>query len=299
MTSVSLSIVLATLLFAGLMSVALSAWFIYMRQFVGPGGASPNPRFLGMAGTNSDEVSPRLLNAESTRDAQQAEIVQLRNALDRTQRELATARAQTMLATATPLLASAHLEKPPLALILDAPVYKQEHSLSCEASAAAMAANFHGVSVSEHGILSALARHEDPHLGFRGNIDGPLGGTSDYGVYAEPVRQALAGLGLQAEHFHGGPHEIRAYIRQARPVIVWITYNLQAQSPRRVVLGDGSVVTLVPYEHTVLVVGYNRNGLWVNDPYAGTQDFYSEPEFARSFAYLGNMGLVVGPPVDG
>ncbi len=54
---------------------------------------------------------------------------------------------------------------------------------------------------------------------------------------------------------------------------------------------------MVPYEHTVLVVGYNRNGLWVNDPYDGTQSFHSESDFVRSFSYLGNMGLIVGAPI--
>jgi uncharacterized protein YvpB len=113
----------------------------------------------------------------------------------------------------------------------------------------------------------------------------------------------LVRFGLDVEHLNGGSDEIRQHIREGRPVIAWVTYRLQPQSPRQVVLANPSsqdgarTVTMVPYEHAVLVVGYNRDGLWVNDPYAGTRDFYSESDFGRSFAYLGNMALVVGPPV--
>jgi hypothetical protein len=60
--------------------------------------------------------------------------------------------------------------------------------------------------------------------------------------------------------------------------------------------GERQNVTLVPYEHAVLIVGYNREGLWIHDPYDGTRTFYSESEFWRSFGYLGNMALVIGPP---
>jgi uncharacterized protein YvpB len=164
-----------------------------------------------------------------------------------------------------------------------------------------MAANFFGISASESEILYALPRHENPHLGFRGNVDGPYGGLSDYGVYAEPIRQILVSFGLEVEHLDGGADEIKQHIREGRPVIAWVTYRLQAQSPRQVVLanpssqGGARTVKLVPYEHAVLVVGYNRDGLWVNDPYAGTRDFYSDSDFDRSFAYLDNMALVVGP----
>jgi uncharacterized protein YvpB len=228
----------------------------------------------------------------ATRDAQQAEIARLRDELAAARLQLAT----PPTATPIPQTASTVLDRPPMALVLDAPVYKQGHSLSCESSAAAMAANFFGVNLSEEAILASLPRHDNPHRGFRGNVDGPYGGISDYGVYAEPIRLVLANSGLQVSHLHGGIDEIRAHLRRERVVIAWVTYDLQVETPLRVTTSDGQLVTLVPYEHAVLVTGYNRDGLWVNDPYAGTQAFFPAGDFARSFAYLGNMGLVVGPP---
>jgi uncharacterized protein YvpB len=289
----SSSALLTLLLCIGLTSIGGGLWFGLSRGFAkdrDTSAAVPPPN--ATAGGSRRELSSQLASAESTRDAQYAEIVRLRTESDQLHRALATADARfDALQEGSPFL-----DQPPLALILDVPVYRQQHSLSCESSAAAMAANYHGIAVTEEDILSVLPRHENPHLGFRGDVDGPYGGIADYGVYAEPIGKALTDLGLQVEPIRSGPDEIRMYIRQGRPVIAWITFGLQPQVPTQVSLSDGQVVTLVPYQHTVLVVGYNRDGLWVNDPYGGTQDFYPEGEFVRSFAYLGNMGLAVGSP---
>jgi uncharacterized protein YvpB len=266
------------MLFAGLASIMFVVGFVIARRAV-------------TARTSEAQASTLtlLLSTSATRDAQKATIEQL-------QTELLVARQAR--ATAEAMARSA--EQPgsgriPLALILDAPLLKQEHSLSCESSAAAMAARFHGLQISESSILRALPLHENPNLGFRGNVDGPYGGLEDYGTYADPIRRALTGLGLQVEQLDGGIKEIKQNIRLGRPVIAWVTYRMQVQSPRRVTLSDGTTVTMVPYEHAVLVVGYNAEGLWVHDPYDGTRAFYAESDFRRSFSYLGNMALVVGP----
>jgi uncharacterized protein YvpB len=284
----AVSIAFASLLIVGLISLGLAAWLI-----------STLPR-QGAAtwGQELDRSIPLgSLYVAQTRDAQWAQIAQLQSELESIRKELATVTAASAEPTLMPQYdPSFALDTPPLALILNAPVYQQEHSLSCESSAAAMAANYYKVDLSEETILASLPRHDNPHLGFRGNVDGAYGGVIDYGVYAEPIRRVLVDWGLQAEHLVGGMDEIRAQIRQGRVIIAWITYDLQVQSPTQVTTSNGQVVTLVPYEHTVLVTGYNGSGLWVNDPYSGERTFYPEQDFARSFSYLGNMGLVVGPP---
>jgi uncharacterized protein YvpB len=265
----------AILLAVGLVFIGLAAGFVIGQR------SSVARSARSQAGTSS-----LLSNIDATRDAQQIEIAQLGTELQAARQAASTAQAQQQQAKS----------KPPLALILDVPLDKQEHSLSCEASAAAMAAKFMGLPVVESDVLSALPRHEDPNLGFRGSVDGLYGGTDDYGTYAEPIRLILSGLGLQVSHLTGGIKEIKQHVREGRPVIAWVTYDMQVQTPRQVTLSSGKTVTLVPYEHAILVVGYNADGLWVHDPYDGTRTWYDEDDFRRSFAYLGNMALVVGPP---
>lgn len=266
---------LTILVFVGLAAIGVAAGFILAQ------------RSLSARSTRSQaDTSALLLNIDATRDAQRIEIAQLEAELERTRQELARAYAQEQQSES----------KPPLALILDAPLHKQERSLSCESSAAAMAAQFYGLPIDESDILNALPRHEDPNLGFRGNVDGSYGGIDDYGTYAEPIRQVLIKMGLEASHLNGGIDEIKQHLREERPVIAWITYRMQVQTPRQVTLSNGTAVTMVPYEHTILIVGYNADGLWIHDPYDGTRTWYGETDFLRSFAYLGNMALVVGPP---
>jgi len=279
------TITFIALLIVGLIALALAVWLLYALPRQGQANA----------GAVTDNSVLRAISAEQTRDAQQADIARLSGELANLHLQLETLATREAGHAMQGTQASVVLDKPPLALILDAPVLRQKRSLSCEASAAAMAAQFFGLNVEEEAILGALPLHDNPNLGFRGNVDGPYGGIVDYGVYAEPIRQVLLQIGLEAETLVGSTNEIRAYIRQGRPVIVWITYNLQVGWPTRVTTSDGQTVTMVPYEHAVLVTGYNRDGLWVNDPYSGVQSFYPEQDFLRSFAYLGNMGLVVGP----
>jgi uncharacterized protein YvpB len=279
------SIAFVALLIVGLIALALAVWLLFNLPKQGQANAA----------IVTDNNALRAVSAEQTRDAQQAEIARLSGELANLRLQLETLATReagyTMQAPQAPVV----LDKAPLALILDVPVLRQKRSLSCESSAAAMAAQFFGLNVEEEAILGALPLHDNPNLGFRGNVDGSYGGIVDYGVYAEPVRQVLRQMGLEAEILIGSTNEIRAHIRQGRPVLVWITYNLQVGWPTRVTTSDGQTVTLIPYEHVVLVTGYNRDGLWVNDPYSGVQSFYPEGDFLRSFAYLGNMGLVVGP----
>ena len=286
------SIAFIALLIIGVIALGLAIWLVLALPQQG----------ARTTGRDGDALWLRGVHTAQTRDAQQAEIVRLQAELDETRRQLATVVAlptSTPAPTPTYRDASTAWSKPPLALILDAPVYQQAHSLSCESSAAAMAANSYGVGVNEETIIAALPKHDNPHLGFRGNIDGLYGGIEDYGVYAEPIRQILAQLGLEVEHLVGGIEEIKAHIQRGRVVIAWVTYNLQVETPQQVTTSDGQIVTLVPYQHAVLVTGYNPNGLWVNDPYTGTQTFAPEADFRRSFAYLGNMALVVGPSEGG
>jgi uncharacterized protein YvpB/cell division protein FtsB len=178
---------------------------------------------------------------------------------------------------------------------LDVPRYKQAHSLTCEASAASMVANFYRIPLSEEGITETLPRDENPNLGFRGRLDGVPGGLTDYGVYAEPIREVLAANGLEATYVEDGLDGITKALNKEHPVIAWVTYRLRVEQPVEITLSTGQEVKMVNYEHTVVVTGYNQEGFWVNDPYDGKEHFYKSTDFARAFGYLDNMALEVVP----
>jgi uncharacterized protein YvpB len=169
---------------------------------------------------------------------------------------------------------------------------QQSHNLSCESSAASMVAQYHGVNLSEAEVLAALPLNENPHLGFRGNVDGPTGGIQDYGVYAGPILDILNSRGLQAWPVEGGLEGIQAAIARGNPVIAWVTYDCNPSTPTTVEI-DGQTVTLVPWQHVVVVTGYNDEGVWANDPWDGEMDYYSTAAFQRAMSYFENMAIEV------
>ncbi len=169
---------------------------------------------------------------------------------------------------------------------------KQAHNLSCESSAASMAARYHGLDLSEADVLAALPLSENPYLGFRGNVDGPTGGIQDYGVYAGPIKAILEANGLRALPVSGGLDGIRAALARGNPVIAWVTYQLVAATPVEQTI-SGQQVTLVPNQHVVVVTGYDAEGFWANDPWTGLEVYYSAADLARSMGYFGDMALEV------
>lgn len=175
------------------------------------------------------------------------------------------------------------------------PRFQQQRNLSCESSAAAMAAAYFGVALTERQIVAEIPLDPNPHRGFRGNIDSWFGGLDQYGVYAEPVARVLSNHGLRAEAVYDLTLEaLRDAVNHNRIVVAWITYQTAVRTPVVRTIG-GEQVTLVPWEHAVTVVGYDRWGVHVNDPATGGTAYYSNEDFLRASGYFDGMAVVVSP----
>jgi uncharacterized protein YvpB len=172
---------------------------------------------------------------------------------------------------------------------------KQSHNLSCESSAASMVAQYHGLPLSEADVLNALPLNANPNLGFRGNVDGPTGGLDDYGVYAGPIMAILNARGLQAWRVQGGLAGIGAAIARGDPVIAWVSYDCMVSTPTTITI-DGKEVILVPYQHVVVVTGYDAAGVWANDPWDGQEHYYANADLERAMGYFGGMAVEVAAP---
>jgi len=190
---------------------------------------------------------------------------------------------------------------PPQASLLRCPAWLQQHSLTCEAASLGIAMDG---QPDEAQIAAAMPRNPNPYLGFRGNIDGRetlSNGLADYGIYAPALAVTAHALGLQTRVF-GGP-QAPALLRYAigvlhRPVVVWVTYKLQAP---RIIWGQdaGATFPLVLDEHANTVIGYDAGGVTVRDPLRGTQ-FYSWAAFEAAWigAFQG-MSLLAGNTLEG
>jgi len=155
-------------------------------------------------------------------------------------------------------------------VLLRVPVLAQARSLTCEAAAARMVAAYFSKPATEAWIQAQLGKDDNPHKGFRGKVDAEFGGIVNYGVYAEPLAQALRSLGLSAEvRYNIGYADLRAALDNGQPVIVWLS---QFAAPGYFDQVGG--YRLVPGEHSYVVVGYDAAGLVVNDPLNGGRQFH-------------------------
>jgi uncharacterized protein YvpB len=179
------------------------------------------------------------------------------------------------------------------------PTDRQNYSLSCESSAAAMIASYFlggPPNKWEEYFVKNIPRDCNPHEGFRGEINGIISVKCDspygYGVYAEPLKDLFERIGLEAKVRYGMTYdELAKEVKEGHPVIVWISRKDKSRYP---VIHEkdpnGTEYNLVFGEHAVVVVGIGNNGFIVNDPSNGSQ--YSLRELPR-WKDFGNMALVV------
>lgn len=178
-------------------------------------------------------------------------------------------------------------------VIAGIPLMRQQHPLTCESSAVSMGTRG---QIVESQLMSVMPRSANPNVGFRGRPDGQQGTKLvDYGVYAGPLQQALLRFGYASSLIsYGFDRDIKSSINRGWPVVAWVTYALQKAAPR-LVMHNGVQFVLVPHEHAITIVGYDKRTVIANDPWTGRQVRYFWTDFNRSWGYFGNMALAVEP----
>ena len=134
----------------------------------------------------------------------------------------------------------------------------------------------------------------NPHLGFRGDINGEFGGIQDYGVYAEALVPMLERHGYDATVFYGGVDRLKSEIDQGHPIVVWITAGREARPVYRRHY-EGNTFKLIPGEHTVVVYGYDDAGVYVMDVGDGGK-YYTDWDFIPSALGLLRPNVSPDPP---
>ena len=179
-------------------------------------------------------------------------------------------------------------------MLTDVPATPQAWALSCEYAATSAATAMYGTVVTQWRLRASIDTDPNPHKGFRGDITGAPGGTTDYGVYAEPIAAALHQYGFTHSYvFYGGLDNLRAEIAAGRPVVVWVTGTWKPSS-RQVLRDDaGDRYSLIPDEHAVTVYGYDGDGIWVMDPAGPDKYRVSWDRFLTGWDQLDDMALVV------
>lgn len=173
--------------------------------------------------------------------------------------------------------------------------FNQSHPLSCESRSAVDWARYFGTSLSEDEFQSNLPLSDDPDSGFVGSPDDAEGQLppNSYGVHAEPVAALLRQYDLNASAIYGFSYdELRKEIAAGRPVIVWVYGNVWSGGyPVSYTASNGHTSTVVAFEHTVIVTGYDGTFVTLLDGGMAYVSIISQ--FKNSWATLGNMAVVM------
>jgi uncharacterized protein YvpB len=170
--------------------------------------------------------------------------------------------------------------------------YAQQRNLSCEYAALQIATAAYGDAISEYAFEEVVGLSPNPHWGYRGDINGAWGNTTDYGVYAEPLAEALSYFGYYGEVFYTGG-DTGALINRIDddiPVLVWLGLWGDLIHIEET---DGVPYALTAGMHVVVAYGYDDDGIWVSDPAIGGARHFSWGEFEYYYSVLDGMSLAV------
>ncbi len=183
---------------------------------------------------------------------------------------------------------------PPSALITQISGHEQTYELGCEASAAVDWAAYYDVLIYESTFQFALPLSDNPELGFVGNVTTDGWGQippDAYGVHAAPIAELLREYGLPAHAVTGMTLEdLKAELAEGDPIIAWVIGNMVYSSPVKIYDQEGNAVVVAPYEHVVILIGYDET----NITYMNNGNFFTVPidVFLTSWGVLGNMAVI-------
>jgi uncharacterized protein YvpB len=177
-------------------------------------------------------------------------------------------------------------------VIPNVPNYQQQRGLSCEYSALSIATGALGDWVSEYEFEAQVPLSDNPHWGYRGDITGRWGNTTNYGVYADPLVPALAAYGFTGTAFYGDSGDLMAAIDRGEPTLVWLGMR-GGDGSFNEYTSDGTRYQLTPYMHVMVAYGYDDGGVYLSDPGTGTYKYYDWGTFKWMWSVMDGMALSV------
>lgn len=179
----------------------------------------------------------------------------------------------------------------------------------CEAVAAVMVLQYYGESISSREFArNWLTCSEDfytydgkqygpdPNLVFAGD---PFSKNS-YGCFAGAIAQAINknSKSCRAEIItdHTLGQLCTKYIDQGKPLLIWATTGMKESSPGNSwFLNHNTPFTWIAGEHCLVLIGYNEQYYFLNDPMSGSTVAYQKHIVEKRFDELGNQALFISP----
>lgn len=195
-------------------------------------------------------------------------------------------------------------------VLIDVPTIHQypEYPTGCESVATVMALRYAGETTSVANFIDNYLECSSNFYWSEGEFYGPspyeyfLGdprSENSYGCMAPVIKKALI-------RYFGSDDRVadttgtalsalcKSYIDNGMPVIVWASIGMsQISDGRSWILPDGTIFAWPNNEHCLLLVGYDANKYYFNDPYTGKVVGYTRSVVEQRYERLGKQSLVI------
>ena len=193
--------------------------------------------------------------------------------------------------------------------IIDVPALCQYPELptGCEATAAAMILQFYGSDMTAEEFarnwlacdtsfysMGGVQYGPDPNEVFAGD---PFSEYS-YGCYATPIVSAINKNSSKYEAQKITDKSLETlcneYIDRGNPLLIWATMNMKpTKEGNSWYLQNGSKFTWIAGEHCLVLVGYNDDYYFLNDPQVGSTVAYKKEIAELRFEELGSQAVCI------
>ncbi|EGP5220364.1 C39 family peptidase [Enterococcus faecium] len=194
-------------------------------------------------------------------------------------------------------------------VLLDVPLESQFDSPSlengCEVTSLSMLLSFYGYEITKNQLAEQLdyvpvfnadGTHGDPNEGFVGDISG---GDWAMGVYVPPVA-SLAQQIVQTD-YHTFPKtdaqldDIKKALSKGNPVWTSVTINFEVPDETDFMTWttNNGEVRVTPLVHACVVTGYDKENIYVNDPYGVKNRAVPINDFSAIFTAMGGQMLTL------
>lgn len=199
----------------------------------------------------------------------------------------------------------------PASAMVDAPVVKQLPELppGCEIVSLTMLLNFYGITKSKMELVEEMVKDPtpakwqngsvvywgNPYTGYVGDVTGKSRG---FGVYHTGLFPTLQANVATAVDLTGSEFDvIERQIAEGIPVVVWTTIDFAL--PKKWVTWDTPIgpIETTFMMHAVLLVGYDEQHVYVNDPLSGKKAHkLNKEQFLATWDVMGKQALSYTKP---
>ena len=178
----------------------------------------------------------------------------------------------------------------------------------CEAVSATMLLKYKGYNVSVKNIVDntkcGSKKYQENGIWYGANpfeefVGHPTGGLSkgNYGVFAKPITDAMNVYACgRAKNISGcSENTLLKHVSNGNPVVVWCVKNAGNLSNGvnwNYTNGSGTFQELVG-EHCAVLIGYDENYVYLNDPSAGENVKQSRSKFFSNWKKLYSQAIIV------